>query len=381
MNANNIVGHFFRVIDDVVVSRSLSPNAYVVLLYLYRRFALTQDNPVIWDHEEADIDLRTLQGAQRELVHFGLALESAIGAYVLLNPKTRELLVYPNPRKRFAGIRTFRFPWFVLDYRRLNATELKVYACLWAEKNHRVYLTDSDIASKTAMSERTVRRCLQSLRKQGMIACRTEDRAWFTKIKNKSMGLLNTLTWADPLRMNRLEITPVTRIRQITLCDPERPGIECTPRTFLRQWIDFNEIRDGDVLRLLHKLGVKVLHDSGAVIRCEIQNAIRTNDVRKVDPKTGFSLVPTEKRNRKGRRKALRESIWELAYRYKGEDGYGIVRGWYNDLIKRNVMKSVVANDEALVRIGPDWVRMPDGRRIQDVTEPAMEESLEDITL
>lgn len=341
MNATNIVGHFFRMIDSLD-TRFLSPNAYMILLYLYRRFTLTKENPVLWTYDEAEIDLRTLRTAHRELIHHGFVQEGLLGEYLLVIPETRLSLVYPQYRKRFEGIRTFWFPWFVLDCRRLNASELLVYARLWREKNHRVYLTDAEIAAGTGLSERTVKRCLQNLRTGLMIRCLTKNRAWFMKIKNKSFGLRNALEFADPRRVKPFELTPVTRIRQITLCDPERPGIECTPRTFLRQWIVFDEIRDGDVHVLLSRLGVKILNDNGEVIYCEIPGA-PTNELRKVDPKTGFSLIPSDKRNRKGRRKFIRESIWEVAQQYEGDEGTAVVRRWYDDLIKRNVIQSATA--------------------------------------
>src|SRR5437762_275375 len=333
MNANNIVGHFFRVIDIQATWR-LSPNAYLMLLYLWRGFALSQKSPVLWRYEEADIDLRTLRGAHRELVHHEFVQQGELGSYVLLNPETHQPLVYPKPRKRFDGIRTFRFPWFVLDYRRLNASEMRVYARLWEEKNHRVYLNDREVAVSTGMSVRTVKRCLQSLQQQKLIVSETMECARLAKIKNKSFRLNDVL--------QSLSVTGVTRIRQITLCDPERPGVKCTPRTLLRQWIDFAQIRDGDVMVLLHMLGVKVFHEKDSTIICELPNAGRNNDALKVDPKTGFSLVPTEQRNRKGKRKAVRQSLWELAYIYKGEDGYGIVRRWHDDLIKRNAIRDVM---------------------------------------
>lgn len=332
MNANHIVGHFFR----VIFTNRLSPNAYLVLLYLYRRFASTKENPVYWGYDESEIDLRTLRTAHRELIHKGFIAEGLIGEYLLTAPDTGTPIIHPKKGQRFQGIGTFWFPWFVLDYRRLNASELLVYACLWAEKNHRVYLPDHEIASRTGLTERTVKRCLQSLRTQRMIACLTRERAWFTKIKRKSQGLVEALTMADPIRIKKLGLNPATRIRQTTLCDPERPGVECTPRTLLRQWIDFKELRDGDVLVVLKKLGVTVLHDNGCTIYCEIPNA-RTNEYRKVDPQTGYSLIPSDKRNGKGRRKHVQESLWELAIRYRGEDGPRIVRHWYDDLVRRNV--------------------------------------------
>src|SRR5947209_4476943 len=112
MNANHIIGHFFRMIDSLD-TRLLSPNAHMMLLYLYRRLALTKDNPVLWEHGEAEIDLRTARTAHRELIHHGFVQDGLLGQYLLINPETRAPLIYPQPKKRFDGIRTFRFPWFV----------------------------------------------------------------------------------------------------------------------------------------------------------------------------------------------------------------------------------------------------------------------------
>jgi hypothetical protein len=134
-----------------------------------------------------------------------------------------------------------------------------------------------------------------------------------------------------------LGVTPVTRIRQITLCDPERPGQECTPRTFIDHWLDFEQICDGDVRMLLEQLGVRVINDNGSVLYCEIAGSA---ECRKVDPATGFSLVPSDRRDAKGKRQHIRQSIWELAERYQGENGLDIVRQWYDGLVRRNAVQN-----------------------------------------
>ncbi len=326
MNSNHIEGKFFRVIHSLE-TRALSPGAYLVLLYLYRQFAREKKNPACWDQREAEIDSRTLRGAVAELVHHGF-LEAD---YTLLNPMTRQGVKYPKHGKRFEGIKTFSFPWLVLDYRRLNASELKVYAVLWAEKNHRSYLSDQEIAFATGFSEATVRRCLQALRAQRLITSRTEASARFKRIQNKSFRLRSAL--ADEA---------VTVIRQITLCDPERPGCECTARGLYGQYLDFREIRPGDVRYLLHRLGVKIISDNGEVIHCEMPFG-RTNEYRKVDPQSGFSIVPTPERTRNGEPRFVRESIWEMAHKYSGDEGYQIVRQWHDGLVRRNLTREVRA--------------------------------------
>jgi hypothetical protein len=312
----------------------------LVLLYLYRQYANLKVNPFFWRTQEAQIDARTLRKAEGELLEGGFAQIRVLREYLLTDPDERTPIVYPKHGKKFDGIRTYSFPWLVLDYRRLNATELTVYACLWAEKNHRVYLTDGEIAGRTALSERTVKRCVQSLRERGMITCLTKDRASFASIKHKSVGLIDALSWADRARLQPLGLTPVTRIRQITLCDPERPGVECSPRTVFQRWSDFSEIRAGDVRELLGQLGVRIFNDNGSVIYCEIPGTTRC---RKVDPATGFSLLPTDENTDKGKRNYIRESVWELAERYQGEDGLDIVRQWYDELVKRNAVQNQAA--------------------------------------
>jgi hypothetical protein len=326
MNSNHIEGKFFRVIHSPE-TQALSPGAYLVLLYLYRQFAREKTNPACWDEREAEIDSRTLRSAVAELIHHGF-IEAD---YTLLNPMTRSPFKYPKPGKRFEGVKTFSFPWLVLDYRRLNASELKLYAVLWAEKNHRSYLSDHEIAFATGFSEATVRRCLQALRAQRLITCRTEPRAWFKRIRNKSFRLRTTL--ADEV---------VTVIRQITLCDPERPGCECTARGLYSQYLDFREIRPGDVRSLLHRLGVKVISDNGEVIHCEMPFG-RTNEYRKVDPQSGFSIVPTSERTRNGEPRFARESVWEMAHKYSGAEGYQIVQKWHDSLVRRNLTREVTA--------------------------------------
>ena len=320
MNANHIVGKFFRVIDCLETG-VLSANAFLVLLYLYREFTRSKHNPVDWNDAEAELDGRTLRSAVAELVHHGFIRPDC----TLLSPRTRRPLKYPKRGKRFEGVKTFSFPWLVLDYRRLNASELKVYAVLWAEKNHRAYLSDLEIASNTGFSEPTVRRCLQALRELRLIVSRTEPRAWFKRIRNKSFQLHSAL--GDPA---------VTVIRQITLCDPEQPGRECTARGLYRPYLDFREIRPGDVRTLLDTLGAKVVNDNGEVIYCEMP-ARRTNEYRKVDSGTGFALVPTPERTRKGRQRFARESIWEMSIMYAGADGPRIVQQWFNALVRRNL--------------------------------------------
>jgi hypothetical protein len=331
-----MIGHFFRVINSF--GKALSPNAHLILLYLYRQFAVDKANPFLWCHKQAQIDARTHRSAVDELIQGGFAQNGFQDEYLLIDPVTLAPLDFPKRNQRFDGISTFSFPWFVLDYRRLNATELMVYACLWAEKNHRVYLTDAGIASKTGVSERTVKRCLQSLREHRLIQCETKDRASFASVKHKSAGLIEALAWTDRARLQPLGVTPVTRIRQITLCDPERPGVECTPRTLVNHWLDFDQIRDGDLRLLLEQLGVRVINDNGSVLYCEIPGSA---ECRKVDPATGFSLVPSDRRGGKGKRQHIRQSIWELAERYQGEDGAGIVRQWHDELVKRNAVQGV----------------------------------------
>jgi DNA-binding MarR family transcriptional regulator len=219
----------------------------------------------------------------------------------------------------------------------LNATELLVYALLWSEKKLTVYKPDSAIASETGLSERTVSRCLQSLREHRLIRCVTKERDVLAKIKRKGQDLADALARTDKTRLQPLGLTPGTRIRQITLCDPERPGVDCTPRTVFQRWLDFSEIRPGDVRELLGQLGVRIFNDNGSVIYCEIPGTTRC---RKVDPATGFSLLPTDENTEKGKRKYIRESVWELAERYKGENGLDIVRQWYDELVKRNVVQN-----------------------------------------
>lgn len=326
MNAHHVIGKFYRTVDSPE-SRKLSGNAFLVLLYLYRQFSLSKVNPVDWNETEAEIDSRTLRTGIAELVHHRFIKAD----YTLLNPKTGRPLKYPKRGQRFENIKTFSFPWRVLDYRRLNASELKVYAVLWSEKNHRSYLSDSEIAFSTGFSETTVRRCLHTLRDQRLIVCRTEPRACFKRIKNKSDRLRSTL--ADPA---------VTVIRQISLCDPERPGRECTARGLYRQFIDFREIKPGDVLALLRKLGVRVISESTDIIHCTMPFG-RANELRKVDPHTGFSLVPTAERNRKGEPRFAHESVWEMADKYKGAEGHEIVRHWHETLVRRNITGEATA--------------------------------------
>lgn len=312
---------------DSPESCTLSGNAFLVLLYLYREFARSKQNPVVWNDAEAEIDERTLRSACAELVHNGFTQVD----FTLLNPRTRRSLKYPKHGKRFEGIKTFSFPWLTLDFRRLNASELKVYAVLWGQKNHRVYLSDCEIASRTGFSEQTVRRCLQALREQQLITSRTEPRTWFKRIRNKAFHLRTAL--ADQA---------VTVIRQITLCDPEQPGRECTARGLYRPYLDFREIRPGDVRSLLDQLGVRVISENGETIYCEIP-AGRTNEFRKVDAQTGFSIAPTSERTRNGRPQFAHESIWEMSIKYAGADGPKIVQHWHDALVRRNLANGITA--------------------------------------
>jgi hypothetical protein len=92
-----------------------------------------------------------------------------------------------------------------------------------------------------------------------------------------------------------------------------------------------------DVRMLLEQLGVRVINDNGSVLYCEIPSGA---ECRKVDPATGFSLAPSDRRDAKGKRQHIRQSIRELAEWYQGEDGLDIVRQWHDQLVKRNAVQN-----------------------------------------
>ena len=90
MNAYNTIGYYFRMIRTFKTN-SLSPNAYLVLLYLYRHMALTKENPVHWQYSQADVDLRTARTVHRELVNHSFIPEGPMGtsACSIPTPKSR----------------------------------------------------------------------------------------------------------------------------------------------------------------------------------------------------------------------------------------------------------------------------------------------------
>jgi hypothetical protein len=324
LEAFNSTSYFYRMIESTRC-RSLSPEAFVVLLYLYRRFAETKQQPVTWSYMESDLDIKTAKRAHAELIQRRFIRTAEFGKYALLNPDTKALLMHPKTGQRFQGIRTFRFPWFVLDYRRLSPSALKLYAYLWDEKANKFYLTDQSLFLRTGLSERTVRNALRELEQNGKIITSIYPRAAFAR-RPQTKRIREAL--AD---------SRVTRVRQIELCDPDYPGQSLRERALCHRRIEFTEFRDGDVLALLNELGVPVLRCDGRTIVCAIPSHDHRYQ-RHVDSQTGFSKLDTDERNRKGKRRQDTESIWEMAIKYKGDDGPKIVEHWYRNLTRRNVV-------------------------------------------
>jgi hypothetical protein len=324
LEAFNSTGYFYRMVESPRC-RPLTPEAYTVLLYAYRRFAETKQQPVIWNYIESGLDIKTAKRAHAELVEKRFIRKGKFGTYTLLSPDTKAALRHPKLKQRFDDISTFRFPWFVLDYRRMSPSALKLYGYLWAEKSHRVYLTDESLFLRTGLAVRTVRKALRELEDNGKITTAVYPRAAFSR-------RAHTKRIREALADER-----VTRVRQIDLCDPDYPGQPLRERALCHRRIEFAEFRDGDVLALLNELGVQVLRCDGRTIECAIPGHDHRHK-RYVDSQTGFSKLDTDERNRKGKRKQDSESIWEMAIRYKGDGGPKIVERWYDNLTRRNAV-------------------------------------------
>jgi hypothetical protein len=103
MNANNTAGRFFRVVN--AFGKSLSPNAHLVLLYLYRQYANLKVNPFFWRTQEAQIDARTLRKAEGELRKVDLLKSASCANICSLTPmKERRLCIRSTARSLTAYV-------------------------------------------------------------------------------------------------------------------------------------------------------------------------------------------------------------------------------------------------------------------------------------